>query len=500
LGISHVSMDLALWKLIAAVGLILGLAAPSAHAQTKKPDLILRGALTRADHETYREIPFRLPQGTTGLRVEFEYSGQADRTVIDLGLRDPHRFRGWSGGAKSSFVIGDAFATPSYLVGPLPPGIWRLVLGVPNLRIGKSASYEARVWFETTASFDSTSVNSTPGWYRGDLHLHTGHSDGTCGSRKGARVPCPVFKTLEAAVARGLDFVAITDHNATSQNSALQELSPYYDDLLIVPGRELTTFKGHANVFGPVGPIDFQLGGPLAPVFDTILDQVEKVGGLISVNHPALPSGENCMGCGWTNPNTDWSRIQGLEVINGGALALLGAEGPLSGIPFWERLLDQGYQITAIGGSDNHDPTRGPSLGIPATVVHAQSLSLSSILTAIRRGHVFVDVWGGPDTRLEVTASAEDQRGEMGDALRVQAGQKVLVSAAFSGFPEGARLVMVGDGAKRVVTQSNTAAGSESLTLEADGRAHWLRFDVRGSDGKLLALGNPIYLRPAKSP
>jgi predicted metal-dependent phosphoesterase TrpH len=66
--------------------------------------------------------------------------------------------------------------------------------------------------------------------------MHTAHSDGSCASRKGVRVPCPVFRTLEAAEARGLDFIAITDHNATSQNDALRELAPYFDDLLLIPG------------------------------------------------------------------------------------------------------------------------------------------------------------------------------------------------------------------------------------------------------------------------
>jgi hypothetical protein len=33
-----------------------------------------------------------------------------------------------------------------------------------------------------------------------------------------------------------------------------------------------------------------------------------------------------------------------------------------------------------------------------------------------------------------------------------------------------------------------------TFDLIADGRRHWLRADVRSADGKLLLLGNPIYL------
>ena len=245
--------------------------------------------MTRADHQTYREVPFRVPPGTTRLSVEFAYTGKDQKSVIDLGVRDPQRFRGWSGGNKQSFTISDADATPSYLPGPLPAGVWKLVLGVPNLRAGAEAHYTARIFYErgrTFAGFAAAPIKAGPGWYRGDLHMHTAHSDGSCASDRGVRVPCPVFKTLEVAHARGLDFIAVTDHNDTAQNHALRELAPYFDDLLLIPGREITTLQGHANVFGPTATIDFQLGSPRAPTLSSIQTESEKAGGLFSINHP----------------------------------------------------------------------------------------------------------------------------------------------------------------------------------------------------------------------
>ena len=199
-----------------------------ANGQDTPPDLSLTGSLDRTDHETYREVPFRVPRGTHRLTVEFTYTGQADRSVIDLGLRDPVRFRGWSGGNKARIVIEEADATPSYLPGPVTSGIWKLVLGVPNIRSGKSAAFQARIWFDNDAdalAVMEAPINPSVGWYRGDLHMHTAHSDGTCASQRGSRVPCPVFKTLMSATERHLDFIAITDHNATSQNHSI--ISPF---------------------------------------------------------------------------------------------------------------------------------------------------------------------------------------------------------------------------------------------------------------------------------
>ena len=483
---------------LAALGL-----ASAAHAQ----GLTLTGVMTRADHEHYREVPFQVPAGTTRLTVEFAYTGKDQKAVIDLGVRDPQRLRGWSGGNKQSFTLSDADATPSYLPGPIPAGTWRLLLGVPNLRPGAEAHYTAKVHFDRGtgfAGFSAVPVKAGPGWYRGDLHMHTAHSDGTCLSMKGARVPCPVFRTVEAARARGLDFISVTDHNTTAQNDALRELAPYFDDVLLIPGRELTTFWGHANIWGPTAPMDFQLGSPRAPTLATIQADVEKAGGLISINHPGQPSGEPCMGCGWTLKDTDFSRIQAIEAVNGGALRFPGgAEGLMSGIPFWEARLNAGFRITGVGGSDSHDidisRVAAAGVGYPTTVVHAAELSQPAILAAIRAGHVFVDITGSRDKRLEVTATSGGRTAEMGDTIPAPAGQPVRVTIRVS-HAAGGSLSLAGDGPKPKLADASLPGDDETRSFEVsgDGRAHWLRIDVRGPDGKLWLLGNPIYLNAGR--
>jgi predicted metal-dependent phosphoesterase TrpH len=436
--------------------------------------LTLKGIMTGADHQTYREVPFRVPAGTTSVTVEFAYTGKDQKSVIDLGLRDPQRFRGWSGGNKAKFTLSETWATPSYLPGPLPAGEWKLILGVPNLRKDARAEYTAKVTFDRSPvfhGFAEAPLKAGPGWYRGDLHMHTQHSDGSCATHSGARrVPCPLYRTLDAAAVRGLDFVAVTDHNTSAHFQDLAELQTWYDDLLLIPGREITTFHGHANVFGVTAPLDFQLGGPRAPNLGRILDQVEAAGGLISLNHPGQPSGELCMGCGWT-AKTDFARIPAIEAVNGA-----NAEGPLSGIPFWEARLNEGRRITAIGGSDNHDGTlTGPrSIGTPTTVVYADNLSQDAILAGIRAGRVFVDAQGTRDRVLDV---------------RLQGGRltaRILHAA-------GGYVRLAGPDAPRLKAAPLTDDASFSLDVPHGSRG-WLRIDVVGPDGKLWLLGNPVYL------
>jgi len=468
---------------------MLALASPAA-AET----LTLTGVMTGADHQTYREVPFRVPAGTTAITVEFAYTGREQKSVIDLGLRDPARFRGWSGGNKAKFTVTETWATPSYLPGPLPAGDWKLILGVPNLRKDGRAEYTAKVTLDRSPvfhGFAEAPLKAGPGWYRGDLHMHTQHSDGSCPSRTGKRIPCPLFRTTEAAAARGLDFVAVTDHNSSAHFQDLAELQPYYDDLLLIPGREVTTFHGHANVLGMTAPLDFQLGSPRAPDLSRILDQVEAAKALISINHPGQPSGETCMGCGWTAA-TDFARIPAIEAING-----TNATGPLSGIPFWEKRLNEGHRITAVGGSDNHDATLGErrSIGVPTTVVHADNLSQDAILAAIRAGHVFVDTQGSRDRLLEMTARVAGRSAQMGDRITAPKGEDLRIEVHVQGASGGKVVLRTDPGLAPIdpLAISDNDARLQ-IALRADGARHWIRADVLSPDGGLWLLGNPIYM------
>jgi hypothetical protein len=114
-------------------------------AQQSNSDLDLRGTVTYANNQTYVEVPFVVPSGVTRLTVDFSYTERDKRTTIDLGIFDGERFRGWSGGNKSSFTISETDATPSYLPGPIRPGTWKLILGVPNIRKDVSDEYEAKI-------------------------------------------------------------------------------------------------------------------------------------------------------------------------------------------------------------------------------------------------------------------------------------------------------------------------------------------------------------------
>ncbi len=462
------------------------------------PDLTLRGVVREADHETYIEAPFEVPAGVTRLTIAFDYP-RAHRTVLDLGLVDPDRFRGWSGGERRTFTLSAEDATGSYLPGPIVPGRWTLLIGVPNIRKGVSAAWEATIRFTRGAgrpavsTFSDRPLRQGLGWWRGDLHMHTAHSDGSCCAQSGVRAPAPLYRTVEAAAARGLDFIAITDHNTTSHFHAMRELQPAFDRLLLIPGREITTFFGHANIFGPTGFIDFRLGSANLPDADALFDRAAAMNGLLSICHPSAPSGEACMGCGWTAANTDFSRVEVIEIVNGGATRAMEGddEGPFSGVPLWHEQLNRGLRITGIGGSDNHDPSLAPevpsAVGRPTTLIEAAELSETAILAGIRGGRVAIDLEGTSDRTLDLIARSGGASAVMGGALTAKAGESVEFEVQVQGLA-ACRI--------EVIRDSEIVADQARFSLAADGAAHWVRVNLRDGDGRLLMIGNPIYLEP----
>jgi hypothetical protein len=464
--------------------LLLLLAGQALPAYAAPPDLELRRTIRFSDYHRILAVPFTVPAGTKRISMKFDYSQKQQRTALDVGLLGPTGFRGWSGGDKDGFTLSLSDATPSYLPGPIEPGTWTLLLGVPNIRQGVTSQFKAEVYFDRSTRQEAADplvavrIKTGPAWYRGDLHMHTAHSDGTCKSRMGQKVPCPLFLTVEAAEARGLDFIAITDHNTQSQYDPERELQPYFDNILLMPGREITTYAGHANVFGTTDFVDFRTD------VNSILRQVAQLGAIISINHPAAHSGENCMGCGWT-PTTpvDYHLIQGVEAVNGHS-----ADG---GVAFWQGLLNQGYHLTGIGGSDNHDaalpvPGQG-SVGYPTTVVRAADLSTASILAGIRAGHVFIDTEGTSNRLLEYPG--------MGDELAV-AQDAVIPLTVHVAHVRGAHLEVIADGQK--VGSAAVQDDDQEIKVEVSGKdaRKWIRLDVCAPDGHRLLIGNPIYLRP----
>lgn len=337
----------------------------------------------------YLDVPFELPAGgVSALEVTLAYD--RDAAVIDLGCRDPERWRGWSGGARSRFALTQGAATPGYEPGELVPGRWAVVLGLhgmpaepvdvtvtiatgvdaggvedeapappPPSGTGASGSGADR----TRLGRDLPAPDGLT-WYAGDLHAHTTHSDGTLS----------IAQLTAAAADRGLAFLAVTDHNTVSHHPHLPAVGAVYD-LCLLPGQEVTTHAGHANAFGDIGWVDFRR--PAA----RWLSDVEERGGFLSVNHPVQDD------CGWLYP----VRTGFLELWHISWFLDLTATGP------WAYLASGGAaQPVLLGGSDFHTPDQGYPPGTPTTWVAAEDRTPEAILDAVRHGRTAISRFPGP--------------------------------------------------------------------------------------------------------
>src|ERR1700742_72283 len=238
-------------------------------------------------------LPVEVPAGTGALRVTLSYPRESG-AVFDLGCFDPTGFRGWSGGARDSFVVAEPAATPGYLAGPVTAGLWQVVIGLHLVPApGVPFTVTAERLSADPASLGELAVPDSPAgpdappvptarparrplpadagltWLAGDLHAHTFHSDGVMS----------VAELAAHAVELGLDFVAVTDHNTVSHHAFLGPAAARYG-VTLLPGQEVTTELGHAGVLGDTGWVDFREPAP------SWLSLAESRGGLMSVNHP----------------------------------------------------------------------------------------------------------------------------------------------------------------------------------------------------------------------
>jgi hypothetical protein len=466
----------------------------AAAAPGEETSFVLTGDVTGAQNKTYFEVPFTVPTGVHRISVDFQYTGKDQRATLDLGIADPDRFRGESGGNKSHFTLSETDATPSYLPGAIPPGQWRLLIAVPNMRPNVVAHYRADIRFNAhaeDASFTSQPLAIGTRWYRGDLHMHTAHSDGSCQSQSGHKVPCPLFLTVQAAAARSLDFIAITDHNADSQYDEFRELQPFFDHLLLIPGREMTTFHGHFNVFGVTQFMDWRISqGGLD--LNTVLRDAHSKGGIASVNHAEAPEGEECMGCRWLPPaDADMGLFSAIEVINYGEIMFSSAK-------YWDSQLRAGHRLAAIGGSDNHNATIPPgnvsAIGWPATAVEADQLSVPAILNGIREGRTFVDLTGSRDKMVDFEVETNGVSAKMGGTLRAAPGA-VLVVRIRTIAAKGSTVHLFMDGEESSSHPPlNVKDDTATTNLTADAGRHWFRLEVRDPNGVNELISSPLYI------
>lgn len=443
-------------------------------------------SLTDLDTKHNLSHTVEVPEGTRQLDVTltFEPAQVAGfHNMLTLTIIDAAGFRGAGHrhGNRHEVRLTANQATPGFLAGAITPGVWQIVVDTHMVMPGPACSLRLEVIgqdretptpgrSEATARRPRRTPNG-PGWYRGDLHAHTHHSDAVWS----------VAELADDARARRLDFVTLSDHNTTS---GLAEMAAVCgDDLVLIPGLELTTFWGHALALGVSDWVDWRIS-PDGRLMPAIMDDVQARGGLFVIAHPRCVGDPQCTGCAWVHPELQPGPARIVEVWNGPWPGESLNEDSLAQAFAW---LNAGYRLVLTAGTDHHGHS-GYDQDLGFNVVMADRLTTGSLLAAVRAGRLYLS--SGPSLDFEAVIDAESHG--MGDSASPAAGVPVHLVASWRDCPTDARIELIVDGV--AVSGFSAGDGSTHVWGRTGGDAHWCALSIRALDGRLLALTNPIFL------
>ena len=309
----------------------------------------------------YYTIDFFVPENVEKITVSYDYyrkgggvlSDLKPSNTVDIGLEDEAgRFLGWSGSAHKTISVGEYDSSAGYLCTRINSGNWKIIVGAYHIMPqGVEVTYNIEFQLKQTRLL------------YGDLHIHSNASDGSLSA----------YEIGLLARKKGLDFVALANHNNFAENYSL----PHIDGLTFIPAVEWTHYKGHINLFGVENPFENSFVANTKEEMHSLIDNAKSKGATVSVNHP------KCRFCPYLWEDED--AFDMMEIWN----------GPMRktnerAIEWWTSLLSKGRKIPIVGGSDFHKPKSLARLGNPVTAVYSPSPSKENILDSIRRGRAFV--------------------------------------------------------------------------------------------------------------
>jgi hypothetical protein len=462
--------------------------------QTEKTQTVT-GAFPRGARD-WVYLPVDVPAGVREIAVDYSYDrpsvadgergNSLDIGIFDesgIGIANARGFRGWSGGFRTSFAISASDATPGYLPGPIHKGRWHIIFGpygVAPQGLHWTATVTLRYGAPGEPFAPSFAPESVPGrgraWYRGDMHLHTVHSDGR-------RLPEEVAAGARAA---GLDFMVSTDHNTTSSHAVWGKFAG--PDLLILNGEEITTRNGHYLGLGIARDrwIDWRYRS-VDDALGFFTEQIHGAGGLAVAAHPYCPF----VGCSW---KFGYGDVDAVEVWNGPWT--LDDEVSLS---TWDNMLVAGvdgrHWIPAVGDSDAHSVPQ--VIGLPQNVVLADKLERGALLSGVQRGRLWVAETRSVD--LAFTAAAAGRSAGIGERLAVGDADLVTVTLTVTGAPGGIVRLLTDEG--QILQTTLPASGPGTVAWTTTPRvSRFVRAEVRRATGDpalpttMVAFTNPIFL------
>lgn len=201
-----------------------------------------------------------------------------------------------------------------------------------------------------------------------DLHVHTNHSHDGRDS---------VERIIESAIAKRLDGIAICDHNTLAGSHAARAyVADNHLELIIIPGMEVSTSKGHLLLLGLDEAIEKDLSpeGTIRIARQKEEDQNTPV--VIIAPHPYHPF-RHSIGIYCMQPGIDAIEVYNSRYFSGVANKLAGIKAACN-------------NVTAVAGSDAHSAEYVglATVEVDVSADAAQKPGHEAILRSIKEGSV----------------------------------------------------------------------------------------------------------------
>jgi hypothetical protein len=343
--------------------------------------------------------------------------------------------------------------------------------------------YTSPVWIRARDAGDTDGGR----WLAGDLHVHStyshdsygGPSDDNTGPDEFYIAGLTVEQQFAVAEARGLDFLAITDHNDVRSQS---DSGFGTDSVIGIPGYE-NSLNGHAQMLGATKVYDN--GDKNTEAVQQLAAQLRADGGAFQINHPREGALED---------EPDWKYgfdvvPDTVEVWNISRLfqpPAPSASNNDAAIRYWEGFLDQGFKVGATGGSDSHwastTAIQGP--GSPTTWVFSDDNSRAGVLEGLREGRTFITMqYPAQQAPLLFVEADEDGNGTYESMIGDTVESGSALRARVEGAP-GSFLRVVTNNGTTVFENEPVTGPSFARTFTLPEDSTWVRAEIYQPDAK----------------
>ncbi|WP_294153721.1 CehA/McbA family metallohydrolase [uncultured Clostridium sp.] len=417
----------------------------------------------RFEFETKKDISvekFDIDKYYKYLNIKFN-SYEKKNPVVYLMLIDSNnvlRLQYRSINSKNNLIISEDSSKCSIgaYPGKIVTGVWKLIIislekkkenqkynvvieGLNEFINGDIDKLGEDVWVDyntenksllSLSSYDwNKSFSKERRWYKGDFHTHTILSDGKMTNKL----------YIKAAKEMNLDFAVCTEHNIVPTGWKRE------NELLIIPGTEITLEDGHFNI---LGIRKFPLSLALKKIIENkkykkykssneiqenmvkeLVSTYRDEKAVYSVNHMLLEFWK------WKLLNVELDKFQTIEICNDPTY-YLGAESNDKVLKMLDILWNDGYRIYGIGGSDAHilptetydNSNERSIIGDPATFIYSNGLIADNIIHSLKKGHAYVSRGIILDIRIEVISSGKSETYLPGDEIKITHNAQIYYS------------------------------------------------------------------------